>query len=74
MSLNKRRQHSVKIDEETYGMLLLMKNAYSIKERRNFDMNDILKSAIKAKYLNLAAEMKQNPNLYGKWFGFRKIR
>jgi len=73
MSLNKRTKHTVWIDEETYGMLLLMKNAYSIKERRNFDMNDIVKPAVKAKYLNLAAEMKQNPDLYGNWFGFRKI-
>lgn len=74
MSLNKRSKHSVKVDEETYGMLLLMKNAYSIRDRRSLDMNDVLKPAVQARYANLAAEIKQNPNLYGRWFGFKGVR
>jgi hypothetical protein len=65
-------KHSVKVDEETYGMLLLMKNAYSIRQRRNLDMNDVLKPAVKARYAILSDEIRQTPDLFGHFFGFRR--
>ena len=70
-NINNRKRYTIHVNEETYLLLLSLRNEYAQRTRRNVSLTWILKDMTHERYAGLS-RMQQKGNLFGEYFGLEK--